>query len=259
MHGQPPVTTISRWSSLRQSYSTKPIVYYVHGIGQGPTVSHPQLSQSAELSTFDQDLSETIGNWTYTAKPVLYPAADGFNLLGTWDTYMNDGVRNLQSDITQGNSSTCSGDRHIALVGYSMGAWVVDKWLQQHKNEWNEVTAVALYGDPCWISSGHNEGLTRLFLLSYGCPPSKDYPDPAAKSSVPFPVESKTLNLDPVSGDGFHGGLGDLREVQLAAAIACVSARTCPHLDYQYGYSGAALVNDGATLVADQLEKYGIT
>ncbi|MGH3252930.1 MAG: cutinase family protein [Trebonia sp.] len=241
--------------------STKPVVYYVHGIGQGPTVSHPQLSQSATLDTFNQDLGETIYSYTYTAKPVLYPAADGFNLLGTWDTYMNDGVRNLQSAITRGNNATCAANRHIVLVGYSMGAWVIDKWLQQHKSNWKEVAAVALYGDPCWTSSGDNEGLTRLSLLSYGCPPGKDYPAPAAKSSVPFPIRSYSLNKDPVSGQGFQGGGAHLanRAKQLAAAGVCLSSRTCPHLDYQLGYSGATLVEEGATFVAGQLHKYGIS
>lgn len=246
-----------------QVCKTLPIVYYVHGIWQGPTVSHPQLNQSATLNTFNQDLGSMISGTRYTAKPVAYPAADGFNVGVTWDTYMNDGVRNLQSDITQGNNSTCSGDQHIALVGYSMGAWVVDKWLQQHKNEWGEVTAVTLFGDPCWTSSGHNEGLTRLFLLNYGCPPGGDYPYPAAKSSVPFTVKSYTLNKDPVSGDGFHGGQLSLppnvlanQKAQLASAIACVSARICPHLRYESGQSGAGLVKEGATVVATALGKY---
>lgn len=247
--------------------STKPIVYYVHGIEEGPTVSHPQLSQSPTLETFDRDLSGLIDSYTYTAKPVPYPAASRYNLVGTWVTYMNDGVRNLQSAITQGNNSTCPGNRHIALVGYSMGAWVVDKWLQQHKNEWSEVTAVTLFGDPCWTSSGHNEGLVRLPpLFSYGCPPSKDYPYPAAKSSVPFPVMSYTVNLDPVSGYGFHGGaltpppnIFANRTVQLAAAVGCFEPALCPHLDYQLGYSGAGLVDNGATLVANRLKKYGTT
>jgi hypothetical protein len=233
----------------------------VHGIEEGPTVAHPQLSQSPTLTTFDQDLSGLIDSYTYTAKPVPYLAASRYNLVGTWVTYMNDGVRNLQSAITQGNNSTCSGDRHIALVGYRMGAWVVDKWLQQHKNDWNEVTAVTLFGDPCWTSSGDNEGLTRLWLRSYGCPPSKDYPYPAAKFNVPFPVLSKTLNLDPVSGQGFQGGGVHLanRAAQLAAAGGRFEPALCPHLDYQLGYSGAGLVDQGATLVANQLKKYGIT
>lgn len=240
-----------------------PIVYLVHGIAQGPTVANPQLSQSPELSSFVTDLGDTDDtSFNYTR--VLYPAASRFNVAVTWDTYMNDGERNLQSDITQGNDGTCRGDEHIALVGYSMGAWVVDKWLQQHRSEWSEVTAVTLFGDPCWTSSGGNEGLTRLFLGSYGCPPSKDYPYPAARSSVPFPVLSYTLNKDPVSGYGFHGGQLSLppivfanREVQLAAAAACLSPVTCPHLDYQNGWIGAGAVQDGANIVAAGFAKYG--
>jgi hypothetical protein len=234
---------------------TYPIVYLVHGIGQGPTVSHPQLSQSPTLYTFATDLRDTT---SFTARPVPYPAADGFNLVATWDTYMNDGVRNLQSDITQGNNSTCAGYRHIALVGYSMGAWVIDKWLQQHKSEWNEVTAVTLFGDPCWTSPKYNEGLTRLFLADYGCPPAKDYPYPAARSSVPFPIFSYTLNKDPVSGQGFSGSFTTLNaDRQLASAIACLSPVTCPHLDYQTGWIGAGAVQDGANIVAAAFGRYG--
>lgn len=240
-----------------------PVVYLVHGIAQGPTAAHPQLSQSPELSSFVTDLSDT-DDTSFIRQPVIYPAASRLNLVATWDTYMNDGERNLQSAITYGNDRTCRGDEHIALVGYSMGAWVIDKWLQQHRNEWSEVTAVTLFGDPCWTSSGGNEGLTRLFLGSYGCPPGKDYPFPAARSSVPFPVLSYTLNKDPVSGYGFHGGQPSLppnvfanREKQLAAAIACISPVFCPHLDYQNGWIGAVDVQDGANLVADIFAEYG--
>ena len=242
--------------------SAYPIVYLVHGINQGPTVAQPQLSQSPELSSVVTDLENNTDVPPFYWQTIVYPAASTLNVAATWDTYMNDGERNLQSSVAYWNARTCSGDEHIALVGYSMGAWVIDKWLQDHQSEWGEVSAVTLFGDPCWTSSGDNEGLVRLFLYNYGCGPGNDYPYPAAKSSVPFPVHSYTLNLDPVTGYGFRGGGNRLvptvearRAHQLAVAVGCKNT-SCPHYDYQVGQSGAGLVQDGANVVAAAFAKY---
>ena len=50
----------------------------------------------------------------------------------------------------------------VALVGYSMGAWVINKWLADHPREWSMIKAVVFYGDPCW-SHGSDVGLARGF------------------------------------------------------------------------------------------------
>jgi hypothetical protein len=250
-----PAAHASTTSATEAECNDLPIVYLVHGMNEGPTVSHPQLSQSPTLQSFVDDMNEdTPGNYyspSYYAQPVVYPAASRLNVGATWDTYMNDGERNLQSAITSWNNRTCSGYRHIALVGYSMGAWVIDKWLKDHKSEWGEVKAVTLFGDPCWTKPKYNEGLTQLFLFGYGCPSTTHYPYPAASSSVPFPIGSYTLNKDPVSGQGFSGGLTVLNaDRQFASAAACLSPVTCPHLDYQNGWIGEGLVETGAEFVA---------
>jgi pimeloyl-ACP methyl ester carboxylesterase len=237
-------------ASTMEECNDVPVIYFVHGIEEGPNVAHPQLSQSPTLETFADDLRGSTGI-SYRTVADVYPAASVFNIPGTWDTYMNDGERNLQSDITYWNDHTCSGERQIALVGYSMGAWVIDKWLKDNPAEWYEVSSVVLFGDPCWVR-GYNEGLTRLFLFDYGCGPTQDYPYPAAR--VPFPIYSFSLNKDPVSGQGFSGGLTVLNaDRQLASAVACISPVTCPHLDYQAGWAGAEAVEDGASFVASRL------
>jgi Cutinase len=231
-----------------------PVVYLVHGIEQGPTVSAPQLSRSPELESFVDDMDEDEDAPRFAWQTVAYPAASVFNLVATWDTYMNDGERNLQAEITSWNNRTCAGDRHIALVGYSMGAWVIDKWIIDHKSEWGEVKAVSLFGDPCWTSPKYNAGLTRLYLASYGCPSTKYYPYPAARSSVPFPISSYSLNKDPISGQGFSAHLTVLNlDNQLASALACFDTATCPHLDYQNGQIGADAVESGAGFVVQHL------
>jgi hypothetical protein len=228
------------------------VVYAVHGIGQGPTVSHPNIKQSPTLYDFQQDLKKYDSDAQVI--PILYPAASSFNVGATWDTYVNDGERNLQPKITSHVNATCPQWRakSVSLVGYSMGAWVINKWLNDHKSEWNLIDTVVLYGDPCWTSPGDNEGVTRLFLNNYGCMPGKYYPQPAAQ--VPFKVKTFSLGKDPVSGDGFRAGGNRLvptvnarRNHQLAALIGCHGS--CSHLQYQTGKSGGWMVDNGAWLV----------
>lgn len=247
--------TATAATSTATNCNDLPIVYLVHGINQGPTVSNPQITQSPTLLSFRNDLESDTDIPGFKWWVIEYPAASGFNVVATWDTYMNDGERNLQSNITSWNKRTCSGDRHIALVGYSMGAWVIDKWLQDHKSEWGEVKAVTLYGDPCWHNSHFNYGLTRLFLDSYGCGPASTYPYPEAKAQVPFPIVSYSLNLDPVSGDGYQGSFSVANTAaQGQAALTCWTGLLCPHLDYQTGKIGSGDVYDGASLVAKQFQ-----
>jgi hypothetical protein len=248
-----PAANASTATAAATECNNLPVVYLVHGIEEGPTVANPQLSQSPELQSFVNDMDQYTNSPEFRWQTVVYPAASVFNLVATWDTYMNDGERNLQSAITSWNNSTCPGDRHIALVGYSMGAWVIDKWLIDHKSEWGEVEAVSLFGDPCWTSPKYNAGLTRLYLASYGCPSTRYYPYPAARSSVPFPISSYTLNKDPISGQGFSANLTVLNLYnQFASAVACVRASTCPHLDYRTGQIGSGAVVSGAQFVAQR-------
>ena len=135
----------------------------------------------------------------------------------------------------------------IALVGYSMGAWVINKWIVDHPLEWDMIKAVVLYGDPCKVN-GKDKGLVREFAASYGCVPAKDYPYPlpGGTTAVPFPVQSWTMPRDPVAGAGWAGktqrpdqsggALHQRRDVQ-------------DHLDY----TGGTEIYEGALFVVSQL------
>jgi hypothetical protein len=137
----------------------------------------------------------------------------------------------------------------IALVGYSMGAWVINLWLTDHHSEWSKIKAVVLYGDPCWRGGFFDEGLARLFALSYGCMPFSYYPYPEASAQVPFQVQTYSAVHDPVSGEGWHGGLPNVAQEQLLAAILCTNPATCSHLDY----TGSTAIYQGARFVVSQL------
>ena len=107
----------------------------------------------------------------------------------------------------------------IALVGYSMGAWVINKWIVDHPLEWDMIKAVVLYGDPCKVN-GKDKGLVREFAASYGCMPAKDYPYPlpGGTTAVPFPVQSWTMPRDPVTGAGWAGNKGTPRSKRRSTA-----------------------------------------
>jgi hypothetical protein len=103
-------------------------------------------------------------------------------------------------------------------------------------NEWRYIDTVVLYGDPCWTDKSHDAGLARLFEGSAGCDPASAYPAASASGENHGPdTTTYTLNLDPVSGYGWHAS-GSIRSAakQLSAAIGC-KAKSCAHLDYQSG------------------------
>jgi hypothetical protein len=138
-----------------------------------------------------------------------------------------------------------------------MGAWVVHDWMIEHPGELGYIGTVVLYGDLCWTNKNNDEGLARLFEHSIGCDAASVYPNPSARS--PFLTRSFTLTSDPVTGYGFHAGGNPLvptvegrRALQLADAIGCHGS--CPHLQYQAGRSGAAMVESGAQLAASRFD-----
>jgi alpha-beta hydrolase superfamily lysophospholipase len=54
------------------------------------------------------------------------------------------GEQHLQADITSYTAGCSASQDRIALVGYSMGAWVINKWIMDHPLERDMIRAVVL-------------------------------------------------------------------------------------------------------------------
>lgn len=227
---------------------TTPVFFGVHGMAEGPSSTISALSP--EVESFDTDQNAISG--AVLVYPVSYTTVypNAWSVANSLRPALTDGENALQADIT-GYTAGCSASQdNIALVGYSMGAWVINKWIMDHPLEWDMIKAVVLYGDPCW-ANGKDQGLARLFAFGYGCMPAQDYPYPlqGGTTAVPFAVQSWTMPRDPVSGADWDGASGLNRVGQLSAAIHCNDATTCSHLDY----TGSTEIYEGAQFVVSQL------
>jgi hypothetical protein len=247
----PPAAAAAR-SAAASSCDTTPVFFGLHGMAEGPS---SQISTiSPELESFDTDQNAISGAvLTYPVSyTTVYPNA--WSVATSLFPALTDGEKALQSDITRYTAGCSVSQDKIALVGYSMGAWVINKWLMdpRYRSEWSMIRAVVLYGDPCYRGGFFDEGLARLFAASYGCMPFSHYPYPEARAHVPFRVKTYSLAYDPVSGEDWHGGfpLTDVfKDSQLAAAVTCTNPATCSHLDY----TGNTEIYEGAQFVVSRL------
>jgi hypothetical protein len=162
---------------------------------------------------------------------------------------VNAGESALQTDVESWITGCQLSQIKIALVGYSMGAWVINKWLKDHPSEWILISAVVLYGDPCW-KNGSDQGLARLYGIT-GCSPAKNYPYPAPVGllTVPFLTQSWCAYHDPVCG----GGYASHKQTQLVAAENCKQGSKCRHLHYTDGAPRSGPLMEGAKFVVRQL------
>jgi hypothetical protein len=229
---------------------TTPVFIGLHGMAEGPSSTIPAISP--ELESFDTDQNAISG--AVLSDPVSYPTVypNAWSIASTLLPALSQGEAALQAEMMRYTAGCSAAQDKVALVGYSMGAWVINKWIVDHPSEWDMIKAVVLYGDPCWVD-GNDEGLAREFPLgSYGCMPTPDYPFPlpGGTAANPFPVQSWTMPRDPVTGAGWGGG-GNLLDAaqQLAAAVNCNDPATCSHLDY----TGSTEIYQGAQFVVSQL------
>jgi Cutinase len=220
-------------------------------MGEGPSSTIPAPSPEIE----DFDAAQNLISGDVLNVPVPYPTvyASGWDVLdaasmGPLTNAVNAGESALQSYVATWASGCPLSQDKIALVGYSMGAWVINKWLNDHPGEWIMISAVVLYGDPCW-KDGSDAGLARIFNAP-GCSSAQTYPYPAPDGpvTVPFQIQGLCAYHDPVCG----GGYGDDAVTQLAQALAC-DQNSCPHLHYTDGAPGSGPLMEGAKFVVQQL------
>lgn len=223
---------------------TTPVFFGLHGMGEGPSSANPN---SKEMLSFDTDQNAISGAVLFF--PVTYPdvsVSDWPSLLIPGPAAVLIGENNLETDIKNYTAGCSNSQDRIALVGYSMGAWVINKWIMDHPFELGKIKAVVLFGDPCWVN-GKDKGLVRRSPVAadYGCMPASDYPYPAPQSIVPFLVQSWTMPNDPVTGNGWGG---KTFTTQLGAAVNCLKNH-CSHLDY----AGSTEIYQGAQFVVSRL------
>jgi hypothetical protein len=134
---------------------------------------------------------------------------------------------------------TCS-EPKIVLVGYSVGALVINQWLSRHQDLWSYIRAVELYGDPMWRRYGPPfpagtpdtyegvlrrlpPGLDSTLVDLYAASPQ----GPGGELSKRW--QSRCLQGDALCGEGWGGllGLGN----QVGAATRCGFA-LCEHQRY---------------------------
>ncbi|MGW7054531.1 cutinase family protein [Streptomyces sp. NPDC054888] len=127
----------------------------------------------------------------------------------------------------------CSSTKFV-LAGYSLGAWVVDKFFATNPHRRQLVLAAQLYGDPQWNTPGRGKGLA--VLLNRGL--RQPYPPSADK------VQSMCNDRDPICGTGYRDDGRDLRQ-RLRDIIAPMN---CP--DSAHCYSGRYTAQGGKFLAS---------
>lgn len=220
----------------------------VHGTSEGPSSTNgtdsPEIKATfAALADDERKLGEHGVRMDYFAYPTVTFAE---YLPVSWlvlRTTIHDYAGRLQAEL-EAFSRSCP-DTPVSLVGYSLGALLIDSMLSSHRGEQGFIDAVELYGDPCWYNPhGNYRGLARYAAtarLRLGCFPADPYPLVSPTGSH-FAVQSLCISGDPICGQGWPayeiGG-------QVIAAALCGLDR-CPHLSY----SGAS-AKDGADFLAE--------
>lgn len=145
---------------------------------------------------------------------------------------VDDGVEAVQKAMDQA-VRRCSSTTFV-LAGYSLGAWVVDKFLVTDSRRRQLVRAAQLYGDPQWRVPGQGRGLAVLFNRGLRTP----YP--------PFPdkVHSSCNRSDPVCGTGYRDDGRDLaqRLKDVRVPVKCPGSAHC--------YSGRSTTEGGKFLAS---------
>jgi hypothetical protein len=144
---------------------------------------------------------------------------------------VNAGVQAVQRAIDQAVRK-CPSTKFV-LAGYSLGAWVADKFLLTDFRRRSLVLAAQLYGDPQWSEPGKGQGLAvilgRGLRTSY--PPSADR------------VQSLCNHRDPICGTGYRAGTLDLtRRITDALNVKCPGSPHC--------YSGQSTTQGGQFLAS---------
>lgn len=234
------------------SCDTTPVFFAVHGLNEGPDPTDPSKADSTLLKDLDYAQNNISGAVLYD--PISYPSLK-FNVLDDLKKkslikILTDGVQegenSLQAELTSYTKGCKPSQDKIVLVGYSEGAWVINKWLsdRKYRSEWSMIKGALLYGDPCWIK-GSDEGLARAYGAP-GCMSASSYPAPVAGAAFPVPDWGWCAADDGVCGGGYSAkGDPTNRTTELLAALSC-ETKYCHHFDYWLGGASSSVLVQGA-------------
>lgn len=150
---------------------SRPLVIGVHGMGEGPD----EKGSGAPSATLNDTMNRLRGLRAAHKSPAAetlflrYPTINAHTLadLEFWRSgNFLASVKNASHGLGQMVSrarSTCP-QRRVALLGYSLGAWIVDDYLAGQVTAFRQraISAVVLYGDPEWPAPSPG-GLAREF------------------------------------------------------------------------------------------------
>jgi hypothetical protein len=208
----------------------------VHGTSEGPSSTDPHDSPEikATFGAFTAD-EQKLGQHGARLEYYPYPTLGFADYLPTeWQelAIAIDGYSDELEAELEGFSHACPGTP-ISLVGYSLGAMLINNMLSIHDTEWSFIDAFELYGDPCWHNPhGDYRGLAQCAAqvgFRLGCFPENSSLHPLASPVSPhFAVQSLCHGRDPVCGQDWPS-----YEVagQVIAAALC-GLDKCPHLSY---------------------------
>jgi hypothetical protein len=222
----------------------------VHGTSEGPssTDSTDSPEVKATFAAFVRD-EQKLGDHGARLEYYAYPTVTFTDYLPVnWPalrTVVDDYAGQLEAEM-ESFSHACP-DTPISLVGYSLGALLINNMLSSSSGKWGFIDAVEFYGDPCWYNRhGDYRGLARYAAtvgLRLGCFPENAYPYPLVSPvGIHFAVTSLCLSGDPICGQGWSpfeiGG-------QVLDAALC-GLDKCPHLSYP-----VTSASDGAEFLAE--------
>lgn len=127
----------------------------VHGTGEGPSTTdgHDSPEIKATFSAFTAD-ERKLGEYGAQLDYYPYPTASFADYLPTNWPELATTIRDYASELgaaLESFTSACPATP-ISLVGYSLGALLINNMLSSYHSEWSYIDAVELYGDPCWYN-----------------------------------------------------------------------------------------------------------
>lgn len=151
----------------------------------------------------------------------------------------------------------------IVLVGYSLGAWIIDDWLSRNTNKdvWPNIVAVELYGDPIWHRTVQSylgaavtyDGIARNVLAYPGATADRadPYTDNLQGPDISFSNrwQSRCLKGDAVCGEGYN--FSPVTGANQAGLVGnCGFNSSCMHRRYTKANNGYNLTERGAKFLA---------
>jgi hypothetical protein len=234
-------------ATQQASSCPRALIIGLHGVGEGPSANAPKAKKSptiqatfkafaAEVKKLPNDGTDHSYRLQWFAWPTV-PRSDLNSLSGLRKTVgtVDTAAAQLYNYIS-GQVAACS-DTLVSVVGFSLGAGVINAALTQQYYMAALVNLVLLEGDPCWSNTGDGSaGLAQRAQEAgtpLGCMGADTYP--YLTFANPFTAQSLCVNKDPICGEGYTAFT---LPQQFNAAENCSPSKHCPH--FAYPTDGAA-------------------